>query len=170
MTHLINLEQKKIRAQVIALYLRAHGSNRCVCLTCGNAAKALREEGVQVIEVGKNGPIDANTWLTFQEIAAIWPDTFDATSGHLPWPIMQRIAYNMPDVIMRDNQPLYLPTGSGETLVCLKLHNPHTRIVAVYNLDASTTYNPGAPLNALVALLADDVIMHPGDRVLKELQ
>lgn len=93
------------------------------------------------------------------EIKSAFPDYFDATSGHLPMDCMRDIAdefyfhlhKTMPGSIL-------LPTGSGETLVCLKMAFPKTIITAFYNMDAATQYEEDAPLNSLVGLLADNII------------
>jgi hypothetical protein len=61
----------------------------------------------------------------------------------------------LPDVV-------YVPSGSGETLVCLKLAYPEKKFIAVYNLDAATEYSPRCPLNDFVKVMAEDRIFHSG--------
>lgn len=145
----MNWEEKRIRAEVIREYLAARGEKKVVCLTCGNAAQALRNAGLEVVEVGGSGPLAPTRWLSYTEVAALW-DCFDATSGHLPWPLMVEISKRLPDL----EGEIRLPTGSGETLVCLKLRNPGLKIEAIFNLGPETEEHPEAPLMPLVYLLA----------------
>lgn len=156
---LFRFNNKELRSTVIAEYMKRHGFEKAVCFSCGNASRMLKQAGVKTLDISPTGDMQANRWFTIGEIKAAFPDYFDATSGHLPMDCMDAVANEfyfrlhktMPDAIM-------LPTGSGETLVCLKLAFPKTKITAVYNLDAATQYEPDAPLNDLVKLLADDCI------------
>ena len=159
----LRFEAKRIRAEVIAQHLRgANMPARCVCFTCGNSARALREAGVFTIEVGSNGMVQPTQWMTPTEIAAMWPFTFDATSGHLPLWMMQRIGQAFAAELGPLPGELTIPSGSGETVVCLAMAYPGTRFTAAYdNTQAPTTFNSGAPLNELVELLAHRTIQHP---------
>jgi hypothetical protein len=144
MDHSINLLQKNIRGKVIAEHLRKLGKNNCVCFTCGNAGKALREQGLGVIEI--NQP---ERWYSFAEIGKQYSG-FDATSGHLPIPLMAIIANELKKELKTIPEEFELPTGSGETFVCLKMAFPFAKITPVYNLDKSTEFHELAPLNDLV--------------------
>lgn len=164
--HGINLLQKRARAQVIKSYLTAIGRESCVCYTCGNAGEALRRTGLQVRVITK-----PPRWYTFAEIQGLH-HRFDATSGHLPAALMAETAralhklLELDDLLLRfvekavmQGKVIALPTGSGETLVTLKMIYPSLRIIPVYNLDESTRYNAKAPLNVLVRALADGGIV-----------
>ena len=149
----VNLWQKRLRAIVIARYLRARGEARCVCFSCGNSAHALRVEGLQVVYVGNNALLKPGEWFTYTNVAEHFGALFDATSGHLPWPLMVEVAE-----LMRADTPeyagkTYIPTGSGETIVCLKLAYPNVHFTPVRGVSEATMYHAEAPLNSLVALL-----------------
>jgi hypothetical protein len=154
------LNQKHTRAWVIADHLRTlhdgRYAQRVVCFTCGNAAKHLRTQGLDVLEVGPRGSLQTTAWWRQWEIERVWPDRFDATSGHLPLWLMQRIGTNMLSEVGLDPQQVYgVPSGSGETLCCLALADPGLQLVAQYDDSApETTYNSPAPLNGLVERLA----------------
>lgn len=149
----INIWQKSIRANVIAAYLQALGTARCVCYSSGNSAKALAATGLDVLHVGPGGHLHPTDWHEFIAIAKLH-GRFDATSGHLPWPLMVEIAKLMRVLQEQYDGPLEIPTGSGETLVCLKLAYPQVPFTAVYG-EGPTLWHPQAPLNALVAMLME---------------
>ena len=141
----------------MAAYVRAAGLPGVVCFTCGHAAEELRRAGLDVVEIGPAGDLGARAWWPASRIAATWPHLLDATSGHMPAPIMADIAVAFrremgdldPDVTWR------VPTGSGETIVCLAWAYPHLRFVAVYDArQPATAYDRQAPLNGLVESLA----------------
>ena len=125
---------KALRARIIREHLHAAGRPPdVVCFTCGNAADALRAEGLHVIEVGPRGPLTPTEWWTPEQIARAFPYRFDATSGHLPLPLMARLA----EALLRHHGHLegrYLvPTGSGETLVALRLAYPLATFVPLHS-------------------------------------
>lgn len=152
---MLETHAKALRAKVIAIHLaRARLPKRVVCLTCGNAAAALRDEGLDVIEVGGHGTLQPTRWLEYHEIARLWPGVFDATSGHLPWPLMLQLAELLQLEVGPSPANLHVPSGSGETVVALALAYPHLRFMACYDdRNPATTYHPDAPLNRLVELL-----------------
>ena len=55
---------------------------------------------------------------------------------------------------LEDEEEVVVPTGSGETLVCLAMAFPKVKFIARYNIDAATEYHEEAPLNKLVERLA----------------
>ena len=156
---MLKFPNKKIRAAVIRDYMKEYKLPRAVCFSCGNASRELKAAGVDVLEISPTGSLNAAKWFTMGEIKNTFPDYFDATSGHLPLECMLRLADAYKAYFGGDlPAEVYLPTGSGETLVCLKMAFPAAKITAVYNLDAATLYESGAPLNKLVALLAEKVV------------
>ena len=78
---------------------------------------------------------------------------FDATCGHLPIPLMIEISTLLKQEIKSMPNSIELPTGSGESLVCLKMAFPNTVIKPLYNISKGTEYHSEAPLNNLVSLL-----------------
>lgn len=158
MMELFRFPHKQIRAAVIRQYMEENGHTRAVCFSCGNASKALKEAGVDVLDISPAGDLAPRRWFTQAEIRRVFPDRFDATSGHLPAELMTRIARAFKDHIGQMHGHIYLPTGSGETLVELKMAYPALRITAVYGMDAATEYSQEAPLNALVVAIADEII------------
>jgi len=151
---MLRFPNKQIRSSVIADFVQRAGYRGCVCFSCGNASDALKNQGLYVLDVAPKGGLSANTWWTVDEIHKSWPDLFDATSGHLPTPLLNRIASAFKTFLgILPEQRYEVPTGSGETIVCLKLAYPNTNFVPTYNLDEATKYNPQAPLNNLVEIL-----------------
>ncbi len=144
--------EKTIRAQLISRYIRAAGYVGVVVFTCGNAAAALRSVGVDVLEVGNHGELIPGKWWTPAEIRRIWPDRFDATSGHLPAPLMAEIAAALRKAMGHLPPAEYgIPTGSGETIICMRWAYPLCTFVPIYGGSAATAYSPQAPLNYAVA-------------------
>jgi len=148
----LEFPNKKLRARVIADYVREGGYRGVVVFTCGNAAVALREAGLEVVEIGPRGALHAGKWWTQAEIHRSWPDLFDATSGHLSVPLMGDIAKEF-RAHLGDLPPgrYKVPSGSGETITCLRIAYPSLDFDAAYdNSKPETTLDPDAPLNAIV--------------------
>lgn len=143
-----NLFAKEIRAKVIKEYLQAKGENSCVCFSCGNASAALKSNGLNVIEV-----INPNKWWSFSEIAKEF-QVFDATSGHLPFPLYYEIAKEFQRYFKNadfdKNGHYQILAGSGETMLCMVLAFPGIKLHPIYNINAATKYNSKAPLNMLI--------------------
>lgn len=154
---LLRFPHKRIRAQVVRKYMEGVYT-RAVCFSCGNAATELEKAGVDVLHIGAHGVLAPNKWFTQAEIKHTFPEYFDATSGHLPMELMDALGKAYAEHLGALPETVYVPSGSGETVVCLKLAYPHTHFVAVYNIDEATEYSPGCPLNALVRLLCDDIV------------
>lgn len=156
---MLRFPHKLIRAKCIKEYMAAAGYDRAVCFSCGNAADALEAEGVDVVHIGERGLLTPNRWMHKSEIDKVFHGYFDATSGHLPVELMVMIGKAFRHHLgSMEEETIYIPTGSGETLVCLKMAYPDKRMVAVYNLDKATEYDQEAPLNRLVELLAEEII------------
>lgn len=155
---LLEFPAKKIRAEVIKQYI--HGRyERVVCFSCGNAAKALEDAGVETLHIGEKGVLEPKEWFTQAQIHSVFPSFFDATSGNLPFEVMNLLAVAYRQYLGNiDEDIVYVPCGSGETLVCLKMAYPEKKFAAVYNLDKATEYNSGCPLNGLVKALAFQVV------------
>lgn len=153
---LFRFPAKKLRSKAVKRYMERRGMKHAVCFSCGNASRELREAGVDVLDVSPTGDMEALRWFEPSEIARLFPDAFDATSGHLPIECMLEVAEEFRAVDVPDGA--FIPTGSGETLVCLKMAHPDRRLHAVYNLDDATKYEERAPLNRLVEALAESVV------------
>jgi len=158
MSKYLTFPHKQIRAKVIRRYINSF-NKKVICFSCGNAAEALENEGLFVLHIGERGVLDANVWFTQQSIEALFPDYFDATTGHLSMELMLLIAEEYKEYLGELESPVYLPTGSGETLVCLKMVYPEIDFIAEYNLGPETEYSEYAPLNQLVQLLASEIKM-----------
>lgn len=148
----LTFPHKKIRSQVIADYIRHAGYKGVVVFTCGNAAQALRDEGLEVVEIGPRGDLKTDKWWTMAEIRKAWPDLFDATSGHLAVPIMGDIAKAYKEHLGTLKAGRYsVPSGSGETICCLRIAYPLLTFDPAYdNSRPETSRHPDAPLNAIV--------------------
>jgi hypothetical protein len=147
-------DNKEIRAKVIRRHVISAGYKGVVCLSCGNASAALKKEELNVIDISPRGILLPNKWFTPAEIHELFPDHFDATSGHLPLWLMEKIgaAYRANLGDLDDFQEV--PSGSGETIICLSLAYPKHTFIAVYNNNKpETEYSPDAPLNAVVRAL-----------------
>lgn len=157
MKHLeVNSLQKKVRAAVIRRHLQAVGSSSCVCFTCGNAAAALRAEGLEVVEVGRGAKADLvpARWFTYTKVASTFRGIFDATCGHLPLPLIIEIAQQLAAEMGDLERGIYaVPSGSGETILCLSIAYPRCQFVAEYGTGGATEYQKNGPLNTLVARL-----------------
>lgn len=153
----INLLIKKIRAEVIKEHLDKKGENRCVCFTCGNAAAALRDVGLTVIGVGENEELKPGKWFSYSDIQKVF-NCFDATSGHLPIPLMASIAKRMRIYIGElIEDKYYIPTGSGESIVIMSMAYPDIDFFPIRFCNKETKYDTDAPLNNLVLALCGEL-------------
>lgn len=88
------------------------------------------------------------------EIRKTFPDSFDATSGHLPTDLMNQLAEEYALIFsdtIKEGQTYTIPTGSGETVICLRMAFPKSRFIAQWNnQDPSCEYSDHAPLARLV--------------------
>ena len=154
------IDLKHIRAHVIRDYI--YPNDKVVCFSCGNASKALKDVNeLDVLDIGEYGDLKPNHWFTQKEIADIFPNRFDATCGHLNMELMNELAstyHNIFQYYVEGHEAFWLPTGSGETLICLKMAFPDILFHAVYNIDAATKYEENAPLNMLVKQMAFTII------------
>lgn len=156
---LAGIDQKAIRARVIERYMREAGYAQAVCFTCGNAARALRRRGVTLWAVSHRGGEGINEvlapgeWYTPATVARRFGKTyFDATSGHLPMPLMVEIARELREAVaLALDREWLVPTGSGETIVTLRLAFPENRFVPVRLGTPETEYSEHAPLNLVVS-------------------
>lgn len=143
---------KRIRAVEVARYVRAAGYPGVVCFSCGNASQALKDQGLDVVDVSPRGVLMPLRWWRPEEIRRCWPHLFDATSGHLPAHLMVTIGHAFRDHLGALPLAAYdVPTGSGETIVCLRWAYPGIKFTPVRDGGPATEYHPGAPLNDAVA-------------------
>lgn len=160
MMKMLQFPHKKIRSSIIKEYMAEAGYDKAVCFTCGNAGRELRQAGVDTVIIGGGGDMMPSRWLTTAEVHRIFPQHFDATSGHLNVDLMRRIGRAYRDYLGDLPPVVELPCGSGECLVCLKMAYPDVQFIAEYDvvgLEGPTEYNAQGPLNPLVALLANEI-------------
>lgn len=157
----VRFDNKKIRAEVIKEYLQGKKYDGVVCFSCWNATRELKNVGLNVVDISPNGDFIPNKWFKPSEVKQVFPTYFDATSGHLPMEVMQLIgeAFRL-ELGSLPYEPLYVPTGSGETIVELKLAFPDHEFIAVYNLNNATKYEEEATLNTLVKIIAKKVLFY----------
>ena len=159
MNNLLIFPHKQLRAAIIKEYLARSRYNKVVCFSCGNAVKALKEAGVDTLYIGDNGDFKPSKWFTPSDINYIFPEYFDATSGHLSIEIMLAIAESYKNYLGELNDDIiYVPTGSGETVFCLKLAYPQKKFVAVYNLNDATRYDEENPFNKIVEIICEQIV------------
>lgn len=161
---LLKFPHKRLRAEIIYDYVLFSQYRGVVLLSCGNAIKWMRWV-VQKKQKGKSkfackvevAEMTTTKWLTNEQIGNMAPTHFEATSGHLPLWLMVRIAKKFRNYFnSHGGLPLkkyYVPTGSGETILCLKLAYPKKEFVAVYNVSRGSKYEKKAPLNDAVTAL-----------------
>lgn len=162
---MLRFPNKRLRAQVIAEFVKNAGYAGVVVFTCGNAAATLRDKlnpptfqpQYQIVEVGPHGDLNTAKWWTPAEIRKHWPHLFDATSGHLPLTLMRSIAALYRSYFTAHSEDIEaceqfcVPTGSGETILCLQLAFPEKRFMAIYdNSNKATTRDNDAPLNDII--------------------
>lgn len=158
--NLLKIENKKIRSKVIKEYLDKINVNKVVCFSCGNATRELKNVGLDVLDICDNGLLKPNKWFTSQDFLHYFKDYFNATSGYLPIDLMHLIGEEFKKVIGELISPVYVASGSGETIVCLKLAYPQIDFVAVYdNSKNATRYDDESPLNTLVKCLCKKIII-----------
>jgi hypothetical protein len=132
-------ERKRLRAAVVKDYvcgMTGLGHTRVVCFSCGNASAALREAGLDVLDISPTGHLEAREWWTPARIAREWPHRFDATSGHLPLPLMVALAERLQQYLRAEVDPnghYVVPSGSGETVLALRMAFPHARFDPYWN-------------------------------------
>lgn len=152
----IGKQAKIIRAKVIKEHLFKANYKRCVVFSCGNASREIKKQlygtDITMIDVSPTGELQPTKWFTPSEIIKTFgASTFDGTSGHLPLWLMQEIAYAIKKELGHLDEPAYVvPTGSGETILELKMAYPNKEFIAVYDLNTATEYSPHAPLNKVV--------------------
>jgi hypothetical protein len=159
----LKFPNKEIRAHVIAKHVRRAKYRGVVVFTCGHAAEEIRKvlPDLTVIEVGPNGDLKTEKWWNAAEIHAAWPDLFDATSGHLPQPLTVDIAKAYETYFgnahlsgrgpFSQSENIFVPTGSGETIMCLSIAFPMINFIPVYdNNNPATFRDPEQPLNEII--------------------
>ena len=149
------LKCKALRAAAIKKYMEQNGFKQCVCFSCGNSSRALLEAGVKCVDISPKGDlIPSSKWWSKSEIKNAFASCFDATSGHLPIELLTSIAQIFSQNFTKKFEQNFIyeiPTGSGETIFCLKIAFPLVDFVAVYSeKDKSCTYNPKAPLTPII--------------------
>lgn len=106
------------------------------------------------MEISPGGDLSANRWWSMNEIRNTFPDSFDATSGHLPMDMMNQLAAEYRTTfsdIIKKGQTYTIPTGSGETVICLRMAFPKSQFIAQWdNQDPSCEYSDQAPMAQLV--------------------
>jgi len=161
---LLRFPHKKIRAAVIKKFIEKRGYRGVVCFSCGNASRELKNVGLNVLDISPMGDLIPNRWFRPSEVAEKFYGYFDATSGHLPMELMIEIAAEYKKYLGLSLPSCYIPTGSGETIFCLKLAYPDEELIAVYNLDEATEYNENAVLNDIVKIFAKNIIFANADQ------
>ena len=154
---------KKERSSIIIDYAKTHLYEGIVVFSIGNPddlSRSILRSSLNLISVSPGGDLQsANKWWSQEEIRTSWPNYFDATSGHLPVFLLNQIVVRIRSKFLGIDElkEYYIPTGSGETFVCMAMAFPKMSFRAVYNIDQYTQWNPNAPLNDLVYALASEV-------------
>lgn len=163
----IAVRAKRIRAYVIRRHMKEHGFDRAICFSCGNATRALKSAKVDTLAIAPGADLaPTDRWFTISEIRDALPGYFDATPGHLPMDVMNRLAaaYRIAfaDVFCSVTD-FVVPTGSGETIICLKMAFPSVNFAAMWdNSSPATTFDDRAPLANIVRAVFPYVIKEGG--------
>lgn len=162
MARIVNIPNvKTIRAKVIQERLPA-GVSRVVCLSCGNATRALERvlKSVQVVVIDPRSPVAVNREITVDDIWRFFgPDCFNATSGYLPMDWIEAIGQRLKPHIPEANR-YYVPVGSGETMLALSCFIPLSRLIGV-----TATYPPLTMMGPLSRWLQNNAQIHHAGRV-----
>jgi hypothetical protein len=154
----LRIPNKQWRSEVIAKHVRKNlGSDKVIIFSCGNAARALEDQGLDVLSGGpQNCSFVPEKWYTPEEVRENWPDRFDATSGHLSKGMMKQIARKFRQEIRHlEADHVIVPSGSGETIYCLNLAFPDKNFIALYDEDdPATLYDEQNPFNRRVQRVA----------------
>lgn len=151
---MLRFPNKRWRAEVIVPYAARARYRGIVCFSCGNASAALKGLGMPVLDVSPTGTLVANEWFEPEDIRKTFPEFFDATSGHLPTPLMVRIAKVFRARLQHKIQPgtqYEVPSGSGETIVLLRWAFPEAQFVPIYDIGKGTKFEKRSPLNFAVS-------------------
>lgn len=156
-------DRKILRSLILSKYIIVSGFPGVVIFSCGNASATLekylpKSTGFVFLNISPNGHIaPTGKWWTPEEIRQVWPTFFDATSGHLPIPLMARMAQEVKEnarewlsMVPEAGKVYGVPTGSGETILILRWAFPNSRFIPIYNISPGTKHEPNAPLNFLV--------------------
>lgn len=155
---------KEIRSHIIKKYLEHINCNKVVCFSCGNASRELKKVGLDVVDISPTGDFLANKWFKSNEIFNLFKDRFNATSGYLPFDLMYDIGLEYRNILGELKSPVTVPSGSGETLVCLKMAYPDIDFIATFdNNYPATTLDEKTPLFPVVTLLAKTIIIKSKD-------
>jgi hypothetical protein len=157
-----NFPRKELRAKVIKKYVDNAGLPGCVCFSCGNATKALKETGLYTVDISPCGDLSPSSkWWEVSEIRKAFPNLFDATSGHLPIPLMVDIAHEYKQYLGELPAGAYnIPSGSGETILCLKIAYPECTFRAIYdNSTIGTAYDYQNKINSIISSFFDVEIL-----------
>ncbi len=162
MARLVKLPNvKKIRAEVIRKRLPA-GVERIVCLSCGNASKALQKtiSALPVVAIDSDSPLRAATELSIDELWRYFgQQTLNATSGYLPLDWVEAIGQKFLKLVPQAER-YFVPCGSGETLLALSFFIPVNRLVAV-----TATYGPIEMMGPLSRWIRRNVEVRHAGRV-----
>lgn len=149
--------RKNLRAALIFAHLNAakpksRSHKPVICFSCGNAARALRNTGLEVLHIGPHGDLTPNYWFTPEAIGFMFPNHFDATSGHLPAHLMVEYGKRLRQQIGALDPTIEydVPTGSGETIVSLRWVYPGIKFAPVFNTGPHTEFHAEAPLMTAV--------------------
>lgn len=151
--------RKQLRAELVRDFCASAGIAGAVCLSCGNASRALKEletPAFNVVAIAPGGDLMPARWLRADEIRRAFPQHLDATSGHLTIPLMAGLAALFAERLQappRGSEWL-VETGSGETIVALSMAFPDVRWSPLYTAKPHSLFSPQAPANALVCALA----------------
>lgn len=123
---------KDIRSKIILKHLHKNPVYKgAFILSCGNAYKSLKEMGesksVNVLGLSTTHPYKDSIQLerrfySLAELNLLYPDKFNATPGALNTELMYQLGEDIYRKLMLKGyhaEKLYVPVGSGETIVAL---------------------------------------------------
>lgn len=149
--NILYFNNKQIRSLVIKKYLDKIGLKKVVCFSCGNATRELKNLGLDVLDISPNGLLSSNKWFNSNDVLKYFPERFNATSGYLPIDLMIKIGKAFKNELGNIPNNLKIPSGSGETIICLSLAYPNLNFIPLYdNNNLATKFDKECPLNPLI--------------------
>ncbi len=133
--HFPNL--KKARSTVIVVHALLNSISKICLFSCGHAYKSLHTVaepyGIEVHWIRGE-----DRYYSREEVNELYPSYFDATCGALSIDLMHELGCILHKHLLDqgyNDEILYVPVGSGETIVALGHHIPHSKLIGYHSKD-----------------------------------
>lgn len=164
---------KRLRASAIRDYMQENGFKSAVCFSSGRALEELRKVAVPVLGISvKDGDMLAMRWFSKEEIRYYFPNCFDATSGHLPLLLCDKIAAEVRANIegITAGTEYRILSGSGECAYIFHKAFPEAKTIPVFDQrEQCTEWNAECEFNLVLKRYFARMEIIGSDGILKEL-